>query len=134
MSSEISKAADRRRESLLDRQYHLVVMKDETESFADTEKKLQDITTTLEQHIAVLLKEMTDLANEASVANPSFKNKGKPIEDTSPRQARRKLAHFKSNAEKALWFAESTRLHYFTQSGVWIMRNDPPIRECTTAY
>ena len=110
VSSEISKAAGRRRESLLDRQYHLVVMKDETESFADTEKKLQDTTTTLsskEQHIAVLLKEMTDLADEASVANPSFKNKGKPIEDTSPRQARRKLAHFKTNAEKALWFAES---------------------------
>ena len=69
VSSEISKAACRRRESLLDRQYHLVVM----ESFADTEKKLQDTTathSTKEQHIA---------ANEASVANPSFKDKGKPF-------------------------------------------------------
>ena len=44
------------------------------------------------------------------------KNRGRPLDELSPRQARRKLQDFKANAESVLWFAESfgmipTELH-----------------------
>ena len=45
--------------------------------------------------------------NEDEATSVPPLNRGKTIEEVSPRQARRKLANFKSLAAKALWFSES---------------------------
>ena len=51
-----------------------------------------------------------------------LQNKGKIIDEVSPRHARRKLSDFRTNAQKALWFTntfglEITELHGHTHSG-----------------
>ena len=39
-----------------------------------------------------------------------LRNGGRPLDELSSRQARRKLQDFKANAESVLWFAESSSL------------------------
>ena len=69
VSKDISRAAGRRRDTLMNKHYHLVVMKNETESFTQIAHKLQntcDILTAKQEQIEGLLKEMADLSNEHS--------------------------------------------------------------------
>ena len=55
-----------------------------------------------ETEVAVLKQKMGQLLQERGVVNG-----GKMVENVSARQQRRKLSHFRSVSEAALWFANS---------------------------
>ena len=54
----------------------------------------------LEKEVASLYKEIARVAYQHT-------NRGKAMDELSPRQAKRKLLEFKENAQVALWFAGS---------------------------
>ena len=100
--------------------YHLYVLEDESESFHQIEVQVEELKTSLEQkdeEITILLEDMAhcivryedmqaDAASACTCSTPML-NRGKKIEDVSPRQVRRKLSQYKSFAGQALWFSES---------------------------
>ena len=80
-----------------------------------------DITTLVEdfEHVTLqctgMEKELDELHEQIGSLVLSEKasrpNSGKPIDELSPRQARRKMSEFRDHVEAVLWFAESYGLN-----------------------
>ena len=122
IAGNLGKATYRVRESLLSKSYHLhnIILKGECESFEDieqNERQLQRTITEKDKEITQVLEDMaqTICTNEQTretcltdITNtPNYCNKGKTIEEVTPRQARRKMNTFTDYSKQALWFAES---------------------------
>ena len=114
ISRRVTKASGRKRENLLEQFYHIFVLQDEAESFDEMVNEIargeEQITTLLEEMATILVSRSENdinVANTDTTASPTFINKGKTIEEVSPRQGQRKLAKYKTFAQSALWFSES---------------------------
>ncbi len=124
----IAKQSGRKREALLQGAAHVFVLQGESLSHSqlltqrdmaieeaeayrhktvELERTLQELheemVQEIDQYNATIVKQQKDLA---SLTSPR-ENKGKQVDDISPRHARRKLSDFKTKAQQALFFAES---------------------------
>ena len=97
----------RKREGLLSKNYHLFVLEGEAENMGT----LKEAVTRKDEELTQLLEDMAAKITEDQEAGHTSSqtqlNRGRPIEEVSPRQARRKLKQVTSLAKQSLWFAES---------------------------
>ena len=69
---------------------------------------IEEVMRSKEQEVAVLQQAIEHLVQEREAENREvMANSGKPVNQVSDRQKRRKLSKFKQSATKALWFAET---------------------------
>ena len=69
---------------------------------------IEEVMRSKEQEVAVLQQAIEHLVQEREAENwEVMANSGKPIDEVSDCQKRRKLSKFKQSATKALWFAET---------------------------
>ena len=69
---------------------------------------IEEVMRSKEQEVAVLQQAIEHLVQEREAENQEvMANSGKPINEVSDCQKRRKLSKFKQSATKALWFAET---------------------------
>ena len=69
---------------------------------------IEEVMRSKEQEVAVLQQAIEHLVQEREAENREvMANSGKPIDEVSDHQKRRKLSKFKQSATKALWFAET---------------------------
>lgn len=112
----MSRAKGRSRERILDGSYTIYILEGEAENV----RALLDDSTRLKnenQEMDLLLQEMaasimeyenvTPSESNTCTTPPSFTNRGRTIEEVSPRQRRRKLKEIKTFTNCSLWFAES---------------------------
>lgn len=117
ISSQYQKGAYRQRKQVLEQMYHLHILEGECDHFDDIEHEEQRLQNTIAQkddEIEQILEDMAgtiveyDEQRERGLVDiTNFANRGKSVEDVSPRQARRKVKTFTNFAQQALWFAES---------------------------
>ena len=115
VTSKVKQLSGRKRMQYLDKFYHMYVLEGDCESFDDIEHEIQDLNAELrekEEEIHQLLQEMAHTVAEYEDQIEFHdvavtENRGKTIEEVSPRQARRKMHTVTDFAKKALWFAES---------------------------
>ena len=126
---EISKSTGRRYQELLDEPYNLFVLQNELESFNEIAEERDEALLRAEQwkiqveqhkeEVTALLQDMAEdvltfsselelqSAQIKQLSVPSTTNRGKQIDEVSPRQARRKVAQVATLSRQALWFAHS---------------------------
>ena len=131
LRSELSKQTPgRQRQHILDQPYNLFVLENELESFEkivsereiaiqtaeewrQKAQQFKDETSHLLEDMAQDILTFGDELEMQSAMIEEFRdqedaiNKGKQIEDVSPRQARRKVAQVTTLSKQALWFAQS---------------------------
>ena len=113
LRSQVATATSGRREVLLEKCAHIPVYRGSTVA---PQPLLEEIDS-LRVELADTLVEMADRQEEITtlrqamekmaVERAAMMNHGKMVEESSERHSRRKLSHFRSVAEAALWFAES---------------------------
>ena len=109
-------AKGRKKEVVFNQQYHLFVLEDESESIQDIKSEADVLRSTIadrDHQLTEILEEMARIIaqyestiEQQGTSTPAH-NKGKTIEEVSPRQVRRKLQQFTTFATQALWFSES---------------------------
>ena len=117
IAGQYHRGAYRQRKLVLEQMYHLHVLEGECDHFDDIEHEEQQLHKTIAQknrEIDQLLEDMASTIvdyeeqHEKGLADvTNYANKGKSVEEVSPRQARRKVKTFTNFAQQALWFAES---------------------------
>ena len=113
LRSQVATATSGRREVLLGKCAHIPVYRGSTVA---PQPLLEEIDS-LRVELADALVEMADRQEEITtlrqamekmaIEKAAMMNHGKIVEESSQRHRRRKLSHFRSVAEAALWFAES---------------------------
>ena len=113
LRSQVATATSGKREALLGRYAHIPVYRGSTVS----PQPLLEEVDSLRTELADTLVEMADRQEEITtlkeamakmaIERAAVMNKGKTVEESSERHRRRKLSHFRSVTEAALWFAES---------------------------
>ena len=130
IKSQLKKSSGRHHQHILEQPYNLFILEDELESFEsitserdlaiaraeewraeaqlykdETNKLLEDMATDILTFSDELELQSARFEEVRDQQNPV--NKGKMIEDVSPRQARRKVAQVTTLSKQALWFAHS---------------------------
>ena len=118
LQSKYSAASGENRNKVRRGHYTIAICAGELESCGDLmndieslEMQVTDIEEVMrskEQEVAVLQQAIEHLVQEREAENREvMANSGKPVNQVSDRQKRRKLSKFKQSATKALWFAET---------------------------
>ena len=106
-------AKGRKKRTILEGQTNIFVLSGEMVACDEHSTLMEDYATVtlkcegLEAEIDNLRKTLIAQQHSQHTHNTVVLNRGRPLDELSPRQARRKLQDFKANAESVLWFAES---------------------------
>ena len=113
VTSKCQKLSGRKRYDFLQQSYKMSVLDGECGNIDDVEHRVQHLETAImqkDEEITELLEDMAVLVaehNPLSDTTNVSRNKGKTVEEVSPRQARRKMSKVTDFTKQALWFAES---------------------------
>lgn len=110
LASNYHSAIGRKKLSLLEKAYVIYIMPGESVSVQDYVTLTEDFErvtlkcTGFEKELDELYEQVASLVLSGMSCEP---NRGKPMDELSPRQARRKIGEFRDKVEAVLWFAES---------------------------
>ena len=118
LQSKYSATSGENRSKIRRGNYIIAISAGELESCGDFMNDIESLETQVtdivevmrskEQQMAVLQQAIKHLVQKRETENREMMaNSGKPINEVSDRQKRRKLSKFKQSATKALWFAET---------------------------
>ena len=96
--------SDRKRLSLLENAYIINIMPGKSVLVQDYVTLTEDFERGFEKETDKLYEQVTSLLLSEMSCEP---NREKPVDELSPRQARRKIGEFQDKVEAVLWFAES---------------------------
>ena len=112
LSNKVKKKAGRGREALLGREFILPVCAEEVVTTQQLQAEIRELKSDLASAVEELavsqdaIESMTSQLNKMMAERDEMVNRGKKFADVDKKR-KRKLAHFQSAAEGALWFAES---------------------------
>ena len=113
LSNEVKKKAGRGREALLGREFILPICAEEVITTQQLQAEIRELKSDLASAVEELalsqnaIESMTSQLNKMMAERDEMVNCGKKFADVGKKQKKRKLVHFQSAAEGALWFAES---------------------------